>query len=238
VNEPEAERVRAIFTLYRDHRALVPVVQELARRGWDQKCWRTRQGRLRGGQPFTTTSLKRLLTNVSYRGQVRYQNEIHPGEHPALIDETLWQQVQALLASSGHGRGPWSGNPHGSFLHGILRCLPCGCAMVPTSSSKGTRCYRYYVCTSAQKHGWQTCPAPSVSAGTIEQLVLEQLQRLDPDGFAALRPSAGEQTRLIQRLLERVDYDRVGGKLALTLQADHATILAEAQAHAAKETKP
>jgi site-specific DNA recombinase len=112
--------------------------------------------------------------------------------------------------------------------------------MVATSSTKGTRCYRYYVCTAAQKHGWKSCPAPSVSAGTIEQVVFEQLQRLDPERFGALgsRQSPDEQARLIQRLLERVDYDRVQGKLAITLQADHATILAEAQARAAKETNP
>jgi site-specific DNA recombinase len=238
VNEPEAERVRALFVLYREHRALLPVVQELARRGWVQKCWRTRKGRLRGGQPFTTTSLRKLLTNVTYRGQVRYEDEVHPGEHPALVDAALWEQVQALLLRSGSARGPRTCNPHGSFLQGFLRCVPCDCAMTATSSTKGTRCYRYYVCTAAQKHGWKSCPAPSVSAGTIEQVVLEQLQRLDPQGFGSLWPrqAPGEQARLIQQLLERVDYDRVQGKLAITLQADHATILAEAQAHAAKET--
>src|SRR6516164_10765835 len=37
VNEQEAERVRAIFRLYRKHKALAPVVRELARRGWVNK---------------------------------------------------------------------------------------------------------------------------------------------------------------------------------------------------------
>jgi site-specific DNA recombinase len=35
VNDDEAERVRAIFTLYLEHQTLLPVVQELARPGWD-----------------------------------------------------------------------------------------------------------------------------------------------------------------------------------------------------------
>ena len=82
--------------------------------------------------------------------------------------------------------------------------------------------------------------APSVSAGTVEHLVLEQLRQLDPEGFSALwlRQAPDEQARLIQRLVERVDYDRVQGKLAITLQADHLTVLGEAQARAAKETNP
>jgi hypothetical protein len=58
--------------------------------------------------------------------------------------------------------------------------------MIATSSTKGTRYYRYYVCRAAQKQGWKNCPAPAVSAGTIEQVVLEQLQRLE--GFGALWP--------------------------------------------------
>jgi site-specific DNA recombinase len=56
VNDDEAERVRAIFALYLEHRVLLPVVQELARRGWLSKCWQTRNGRQRGGRPFTKFS--------------------------------------------------------------------------------------------------------------------------------------------------------------------------------------
>jgi hypothetical protein len=64
--------------------------------------------------------------------------------------------------------------------------------MVASFSRKGTRCYRYYVCRAARKHGWKSCPAPCVSAGTIERLVLEQLVRLDPQAFAALGPGRSE----------------------------------------------
>jgi site-specific DNA recombinase len=71
VNVEEAERVRAIFALYLQHQALLPVVQELERRGWTNKCWTTRKGQTRGGSPFTKTSLHHLLTNVTYTGKVR-----------------------------------------------------------------------------------------------------------------------------------------------------------------------
>src|SRR5207237_9661454 len=62
VNEEEAVRVRAIFALYLEKQSLLPVVEELARRGWMGKRWRNRKGKERGGQPFTRTSLHRLLT--------------------------------------------------------------------------------------------------------------------------------------------------------------------------------
>jgi site-specific DNA recombinase len=57
------------------------------------KRWRTRKGSLRGGKPFTRNSLHQLLTNVTYCGQIRYRQEVHPGEHAAIVDPSLWQQV-------------------------------------------------------------------------------------------------------------------------------------------------
>src|SRR5262249_26664302 len=56
VNKKEAARVRAIFALYLEHGSLERVVEELSRRGWVNKRWQTRKGRLRGGRPFTRTS--------------------------------------------------------------------------------------------------------------------------------------------------------------------------------------
>src|SRR5215472_4702545 len=97
LNEDEAVQVRSIFQLYLQHEALLPVVQELERRGWVNKRWTTRAGQECGGQPFTKTSLQRLLTNVLYAGKVRYKEEIHDGEQPAIIDADTFRRVQALL---------------------------------------------------------------------------------------------------------------------------------------------
>jgi site-specific DNA recombinase len=182
VNEAEAERVRAIFTLYLEHEALLPVVQELARRGWVGKRWQTRSGRQRGGRPFTKTSLYRLLTNVLYAGKVRYKDEIHDGEQPALIDTETFQRVQALLRSHGPEVGPPSLHRFTALLKGLLRCVACDCAMTPAHTTrKGGLRYRYYTCVHAQKSGWQTCPSKSIPAQPIEQLVIEQIQRLGRD---------------------------------------------------------
>ncbi|HTU17523.1 MAG TPA: recombinase family protein [Gemmataceae bacterium] len=182
VNEHEAERVRVIFALYLEHEALLPVVQELAHRGWVGKCWQTRHGRQRGGRPFDKTSLYRLLTNVLYVGKVRYKDEVHDGEQPALIDAETFGRVQALLQSHGPEVGPPSLHGFTALLKGLLRCAPCACAMTPSHTSrKGGLRYRYYTCVHAQKNGWQTCPSKSIPAQPMEQLVVEQIQRLGRD---------------------------------------------------------
>jgi DNA invertase Pin-like site-specific DNA recombinase len=87
VNDDEAAQVRAIFELYLKYEALIPMVVELDRRGWTTKVWQTKDGRRVGGRPFDKNMLYHLLTNVVYLGKVRYRDEVHPGEHPAIVDE-------------------------------------------------------------------------------------------------------------------------------------------------------
>jgi site-specific DNA recombinase len=159
----------------------------------------------RGGRPFTKTRLHELLTNVTCIGRVRYKQEIHAGEHAAIVDEALWQQVQTLLRRPGRRAAGPVRNTVGALLRGLLRCVPCGCAMTPTYSCKNqTTRYRYYVCCSAQKRGFATCPSKAIPAGAIEQLVLERIRQLgnEPALLQAARAQAEEAA-----LLEPLDVD-------------------------------
>jgi site-specific DNA recombinase len=181
-NDDEAAQVRAIFGLYLELGGLLPVVEELARRGWTNKRWTNRQGRAAGGEPFTRTSLYRLLTNVAHAGKVRYKGEVHVGEHPPILDAQLFQQVQALLRQNKVSGGAEVRNAFGFVLKGLLRCVPCQCAMTPTHTSRnGTKRYRYYVCSKATKHGRKTCPSPSVPAAQIERFVIERIRCIGSD---------------------------------------------------------
>src|SRR5207247_9185496 len=100
----------------------------------------------------------------------------------------------------------------------------CGCAMTSSQTSKGTRRYRYYVCRHAQKRGWQTCPAPSLPAGVIEDLVVQQIQRLAPAGaseeFVARWQALplGEQARVLQWILDSAGKQLPPEGLAVLLE--------------------
>jgi site-specific DNA recombinase len=118
INPGEAERVRAMFDLYIDHHAMMPVVEELARRGWRNKVWTTKAGDERGGNEINKPILWRILTNPVYLGKVQYQGEVFEGEHEPIVEEAVWKQAQTLMArnsrSGGHGpdlpmRNPPSG---------------------------------------------------------------------------------------------------------------------------------
>jgi site-specific DNA recombinase len=222
VNEEEAVRVRAIFALYLELRSLLPVVEELARRGWCNKQSSTRHGRVRGGRPFTKGSLYQLLTNVTYNGQVRYKSEVHPGEQPAIVDPGIWQQVQALLAHNGQAQAVALRTRSRALLQGLLRCRPCGCAMTPAHVTRGNKRYRYYTCSAAQKKGWHTCPSKSVPALKLERFVLAQIApHARHVAWPTLAPS--EQVERLRHIVTRIDYDGTDCQVAITLRSNPPT---------------
>jgi site-specific DNA recombinase len=181
LNVEEAARVKAIFEMYREEGSLLPVVQELEKRGWHGKQSTTSKGSSRGGKLFTRTSLYRLLTNVIYTGQVLYQNEVFAGEHPAIITQELFDEVRRHLHRNGRTGGARSRNQFGALLKGLLRCKPCNCAMTPTHTAKGDKRYRYYLCSNANKRGRSVCPTKTIPAGTLEQYVVDRIRQIGRD---------------------------------------------------------
>jgi site-specific DNA recombinase len=150
---------------------------------------------------------------VIYAGKVRYKDEIHQGEQPALIDADTFQRVQALLKSHGPELGPPSLHRFTALLNGLLRCVACDCAMTPAHTTrKGGLRYRYYTCVHAQKSGWQSCPSKSIPAQPIEQLVVEQIQRLGRDPLVLEQMLATvrqqDETRVAEWEAERVGLER------------------------------
>jgi site-specific DNA recombinase len=82
---------------------------------------------VRGGRPFTKTSLHKLLTNIAYTGRVKYKTEVHQGEQAAIVDEALWQQVQDQLRCYSQTQRMLVRNTEGALLKSLLYCVPCGC---------------------------------------------------------------------------------------------------------------
>ena len=217
VNEAEAARVRSIFELYLEYRSLLAVVEDLNWRGWCTKQTQTREGHLRGGRPFTKNSVYQLLTNVTCIGQVRYKHEVHTGEQPGIVELATWQQVQALLTANGRTRAETLRTRSRALLQGLLHCRPCGCAMTPAQVTRGPRRYRYYTCSAAQRHGWQTCPSKSVPALALERFVLEQIAG-HAQHVAGPTLAPAEQAERLRQVVTRIDYDGTSGQVVITLR--------------------
>src|SRR5258708_3664426 len=109
VNEEEAQRVRSLFDLYLECRTVNQLLIEIEARGWTNRIW-SQQGAT-SRRKFTRECLLRLLSNVVYIGKVRHKSETYPGEHTAIIEESVWRKAQKLLSSersrrSSHKRSP------------------------------------------------------------------------------------------------------------------------------------
>jgi site-specific DNA recombinase len=114
----------------------------------------------------------------------------------------LRQKAQALLRRNGCTGGAPVRNQFGSLLKGLLRC----CAMTPSHTKKGVKCYRYYVCPQAQKRGWQVCPSKSIPTGEVEQFVVELLKCIGRDEVRRREVLAQARTaefQAEQRVLEK-----------------------------------
>jgi site-specific DNA recombinase len=97
INDVEADRVRAIFNFYMDHKSLRSVVREIDSLAWRTKRWVTAKANVRGGKNFTTSALYRLLTNAVYTGMVEYKGQIYRGQHDAIVEAHIWGNVQLIL---------------------------------------------------------------------------------------------------------------------------------------------
>ena len=142
VNASEAAQLRRIFELYLELGTLLPTVQELERRGWHNKRWQARDGRMLGGSPFNRCSLYVTLTNPIYIGKIKHKEELFDGEHEPIVPVELFNKVQDHLRRNGR-HGQHLRNRYGALLKGLLYCKACNRAMVHTFSQRGNKCWRY-----------------------------------------------------------------------------------------------
>ncbi|MBV8917271.1 recombinase family protein, partial [Bradyrhizobium sp.] len=204
VIESEAEIVRDVFRCYAELGSVRLLKDDLEAREIKSKSWTTASGRLRGGKPFSRGALYLMLQNRLYRGEIVHKRQSHPGEHPPIIDQPLWDAVQTQLTANNLARRNSSTRTRQPSLLAGMLFDGDGTRMTPTHATKrGTR-YRYYVSqtliTSDQTEGSGGLRIP---AGEIEQAVINRIRQwlVDPGSvYQATRlgdPSA--QRRLIAR---------------------------------------
>ncbi len=197
--EAEAALVREVFELYVAHRSALVVARRLNDSGRRTRQRVSSSGRLKPGREWTKQTVLYTLRNPLYAGWIPYDDELYEGQHEAIVDRAVFEQVRALLA--GHRRPAEAPRNPDYVLRGLLRCGGCGAAMTPGSTRKGARQYRYYRCVTRDKRGRGACPRGPVSAEQVEAALVDQLRR-------AAAESPDLPRALERRLRERVDGER------------------------------
>jgi DNA invertase Pin-like site-specific DNA recombinase len=224
VHDADADRVRSIFRRFVQLKSATLLAGELVAAGATNRY----------GHALDKGVLYKLLNNRVYLGEAVHKGTSYPGQHEAIIDRDLWDQVHALLKQSPRKRAANTRAQTPALLKGLL-FGPDGAAMSPTHTRKSGKLYRYYVSQTAMKRNRGDCPVRQLPAAEIERIVIDQLRVLvqapeivvqtwrakrkhEPDVTEHEVRDAlaefeqvwdelfpAEQTRIIELLVERVD---------------------------------
>ncbi len=188
INEAEAEQVRHIFRRFLELKSVPALRKELAAEGRVSKRWTATTGRVLGGLPFENGALYHLLSNKTYLGMVPHKDQAYPAEHPPIIDQALFDQVQAQLASRAR-RGPNTKMADRPAAPAPLLSLKGklfdadGVPMTPVHAyGRRGGVHRYYVSSTLQRGKAERRPGAihRLPALPTERWAIETLHRLAP----------------------------------------------------------
>ena len=176
IHPTEAERVREIYRMYLKLGCVSKVQEYLDQTGVRSKERTSRTGRSSGGAVYSRGALYGMLQNRMYLGKVHHQGTYYPGQQPAIIDQELWDQVQAQLAANLQAPRSRPRSANKSLLTGLLYD-PKGNRFTPSHAAKGARRYRYYVSQAVIKKPGRGAEGPTrLPADELEELVIAQVR--------------------------------------------------------------
>lgn len=169
----------AVTELFRRYASGTCTLSELA--GWlNEQGLRTHNTRsmpdasgnlTSGPRLFTTASVRNILHNPFYTGQVRYAGKYYSGSHQELISQEVFDLVQETLKKNSGRSETLAHKPEREYLlKGIIRCAHCGMPMWAQTYTSGNTYYREHKASRGE-----VCPGcAAVSCRKID----EQMQKL------------------------------------------------------------
>jgi hypothetical protein len=121
-----------------------------------------------GNPTWTTTTLRYIIANRTYLGELHSGSHVALGTHQPLVDEATWQAAQAPRDLPAKRRGKRS-----TLLGGLLRCA--GCRMALHSGVGGRSGGR--LCATYQCHGrcaGGKCPSRASISGSLIEPYIEE----------------------------------------------------------------
>ena len=156
INAQEARTLQYIYRRYLELGCVRLLKEDLDRQDIHSKA----RGQ-KGGSAFSRGTLYKILSNPIYIGQIRHKGTCHPGQHGAIIDQELWEQVQQHMTSNSVEHKTRSRNTVSCPLTNKLFDVS-GERLIPVHVNKKGRRYRYYISESlksdpkdASPNGWR-----------------------------------------------------------------------------------
>jgi DNA invertase Pin-like site-specific DNA recombinase len=177
-NPAEAEHVKDIYRAYLKLGCVTKLQENLEQRGILSKRRMSRTGRASGGASYSRGALYLILHNRIYLGEITHKGASYPGQHPAIIEQTLWDQVQLKFQSNLQAARKRPRATEQSLLMGLLYDER-GNRFTPSHATKKGRRYRYYVSQAVIRNPGRRHNRPvRIPAAEIEELVRSELTLL------------------------------------------------------------
>lgn len=166
VDPDEAKTVRWIFDSYLETKSTTHMVKTLAHEGVKSKR----------GATLSKKMLYKILKNRMYIGMLSHKGEHFQGEHLPIIEQSVWDDVQEVMASDPILRKHQPLGLHDDFLLRGLVYTHQGELFLPVSKRKpnGNR-YSYYVIDRNQNMGAGMGSMGNLSAEKLETAVSNQV---------------------------------------------------------------
>jgi len=232
INAKEARTLQYIYRRYLELGCVRLLKEDL-----DRQDIRSKARGQKGGRSLSRGTLYKMLTNPIYIGQIRHKGTCYPGQHEAIIEKELWEQVQQHMASNSVEHKTRSSNTVSCPLTNKLFDVS-GERLVSAHANKKGRRYRYYISQSlradpkeASSNGWR------LPAQELEHVITHAASEIIHDDGAlttafqesgiavhhiqsaldAARKIQPDAADVIDRFIQRVELRQEGICLTLSL---------------------
>lgn len=130
----------------------------------------------RSGVNFSTGNLYYILSNIIYTGKVKHKKNIYDGEHQAIIEKEIFEDVQELMYKNRVDKNCGTKSSSNSLLAGKIYDDNNN-RMSPSHSNTRKRKYRYYTSLAITKFkNGKEGSVSKIPAGEIEKFVVETIK--------------------------------------------------------------
>jgi site-specific DNA recombinase len=196
IDPADAEIVQTVFRRYLDLKSVPALAEDLRRKDVRSPKRTSASGRISGGHLLSRGNLYSMLTNRAYIGLAVHKGTAYPGLHQPVIEQELWDRVQALLAQNRVSVKTRARAMHPSLLGGLLFDAQ-GERLTATHANRNGRRFHYYVSRSLLVQGrnaegarWRL-PASEVdrvAIGAVRALLTDGAKLLDALQLSELSP--------------------------------------------------
>jgi DNA invertase Pin-like site-specific DNA recombinase len=162
-----------------------------------------------------------MLRRRIYKGDMPLGDEVYKGQHEAIVDEGLWEQVQRILPKD-ERKTPIPRTQIDCALKGRIRCQECNSAMLTSFTTKGRQRYAYHTCLN--KHNSLHCKGldMNISADLVKRLVVEEVRKIlkEPEALGGLWQHLAKESSPEQMLQKLQHMDQAWNLLTLPEQDD------------------